>query len=219
MEKLSAKWINKRKVLLPENNQPGKEQKERKVEWKMKKNKIRRIVWSLYLLGVLVVAGCGGSSTEEVSEKDYESDDQKTKQDQENQSQAGYVFQIGEIEVAVDMDISLIEEKLGEPDSYFEQPSCAAQGTARIFTYSSFEIDTYPDGEKDLVGSIILKDDNVATAEGIDLSMTKEDILAVYGENGKEEGNSLEYEKDGMKLCFILEEDKIVSIEYRSKVF
>ena len=49
MEKLSAKWINKRKVLLPENNQPGKEQKERKVEWKMKKNKIRRIVWSLYL--------------------------------------------------------------------------------------------------------------------------------------------------------------------------
>ena len=118
----------------------------------------------------------------------------------------------------VDQDMAEIADQLGEPDSYYEEPSCAAQGIAKIYTYPGFEIETYPDGEKDLIACVVLKDDSVATPEGIDLSMTKEDILKAYGSDYEESGNGMVYEKDGTKLCFIMEGDDIASIEYNSPV-
>ena len=130
----------------------------------------------------------------------------------------GYIFKAKGVEISVDMDMSTIEEKLGETIGYFEEPSCAAQGIARLFTYSGFEIDTYPDGEKDLVGYIILKDDTVATPEGIDLSKTRADVIETYGEDYQELGTALVYEKDGMKLSFIMDGDNISSIQYSSSV-
>ena len=60
------------------------------------------------------------------------------------------------------------------------------------------------------------------TAEGIGIGDTREELEQAYpGEGagaGQEENGMLVYEKDGMKLCFILQEDEIISIEYRSTV-
>ena len=79
-------------------------------------------------------------------------------------------------------------------------------------------METYPDGDKDLVASVILKDDTVATPEGVDLSMTKEQVIEIYGNGGQEAAGSLTYEKGGMKLRFILDGDYIAAIEYNSAV-
>ena len=62
---------------------------------------------------------------------------------------------------------------------------------------------------------MILKDDSVTTAEGICIGDSLEKVLEAYGE-GDQENGMVVYEKDGMKLCFILQDDGIVSIEYRS---
>lgn len=99
-----------------------------------------------------------------------------------------------------------------------EEPSCAAQGIAKLYTYSSYEIDTYPDGDRDLIASIILKDDNVATSEGVDLSMTRADVVEAYGEDYEEAEGCITYTKDGMKLKFILDGENLASIEYNSSV-
>ena len=58
----------------------------------------------------------------------------------------------------------------------------------------------------------------VATAEGVDLSMTREDVLQIYGADGEESENKITYEKDGTKLSFLFEGDSMVSIEYASAV-
>ena len=58
----------------------------------------------------------------------------------------------------------------------------------------------------------------VETTEGISLFMTKDDMISAYGENYTEEFGMLVYEKEGMKLNFIVSEDEITSIEYTSTV-
>lgn len=120
----------------------------------------------------------------------------------------------------IDADAAPILDQLGEPVSYFEAASCAFDGLDKMYTYHGFELDTYPDGDKDYVSGVILKDDSVLTAEGIGIGDTREELEQAYpGEGaGREENGMLVYEKDGMKLCFILQEDEIISIEYRSTV-
>lgn len=52
-----------------------------------------------------------------------------------------------------------------------------------------------------------------------DLALTNgADVIKAYGENYKENGTALVYEKDGMKLSFIMDGDHISSIQYSSSV-
>ena len=92
-----------------------------------------------------------------------------------------------------------------------------SEGIDKTYTYSGFELDTYPQGEVDHISAVVFKDDSVATAEGICIGDTREKLEEAYGA-GTEEGGMLVYAKDGMKLCFILQGDEVVSIEYRSTV-
>ena len=186
----------------------------------MKIRKILAITLSVCMMGC-AFAGCGSDNAAETSKGDAQNAEDKSSasDDAETKGESkGYVFETGGVEIAVDMDMSTLEDKLGEPVSYFEEPSCAAQGIAKLYTYASYEVDTYPDGDKDLVASIILKDDNVATAEGIDLSMTKADVVEKYGEDYEESEGCIVYAKDGMKLKFILDGDNLAAIEYNSSV-
>ena len=68
----------------------------------------------------------------------------------------------------------------------------------------------------DRVLYVMLTSDAVATAEGINLSSSKEDVIAAYGEPTKEVSGSLIYEVGDMKLKFLFSGDSMVSIEYDS---
>lgn len=181
----------------------------------MKIRKTLAITLSVCMMGC-AFAGCGSDNAAETSKNAAQNAEDKSSANDTDAK--GYVFETGGVEIAVDMDMSILEDKLGEPVSYFEEPSCAAQGIAKLYTYASYEVDTYPDGDKDLVASIILKDDNVATAEGVDLSMTKADVIEKYGEDYEESEGCIMYAKDGMKLKFILDGENLAAIEYNSSV-
>lgn len=190
---------------------------------------IKRILAVLMAAGLLALAGCGeserviggevvntttGSRAEEPAGQ-QDSVQAPAGQQAETPVSRGYVFVTGGVTVEVDADMAPILQSLGEPVSYFEAASCAFEGLDKIYTYSSFEIDTYPLQDRDLVSAVILKDDSVTTAEGVCIGDSLEKLLEVYGD-GAQEGGMLVYEKDGMKLCFILQDDSIISIEYRS---
>ncbi len=128
----------------------------------------------------------------------------------------GYVFEISGVSLYPDMDVSTVLDSLGEY-SHYEEESCAAQGMAHFYTFADYEINTWPDGDIDRIYYILLKTDNVKTPEGVDLSMDKEKVISVYGEDYEEDGHKLSYTKGGMKLVFILNDDgTIASIEYDS---
>ena len=139
---------------------------------------------------------------------------------QENENTATcYCFIANGGTISLDMDMDELAAELGESKSVFTAPSCAGEGITYVYDFASYEIETYPASDgKNRIGYIIFKDDMVATAEGIDLSMTREDVLRIYGTDGEESDNKITYEKDGTKLNFLFEGDSMVSIEYASAV-
>lgn len=185
----------------------------------------------MLLTGMILMTGCG--SSEKVIERDsttnpvegssQENNDDASATWKEGEStgdsvKKGYVFQYQDVKVSVDENMKPILEKLGEPVSYFEAASCAFEGLDKIYTYNDFEIDTYPQGEEDYVSAIILKNDVITTAEGIYIGCSKNDVTAAYGTDYREEGSMFVYEKDGMKLCFLFDNEIVTSIQYFSTV-
>ncbi len=129
----------------------------------------------------------------------------------------GYVFSFNNTDVRVDEKAADVVDKLGTY-TYFEAPSCAFNGLDKIYTYSSFEIDTYPIDDVDYISAVIFKDDIVETAEGICIGMKKDKVVSKYGDPTEESGTLAIYEKDNMQLRFIYDEDGyVVSIQYMSK--
>lgn len=166
------------------------------------------------------MAGCGND--EKVIDGNQQSGGADAAQSAGGQSgqssnYAGYAFSVKGTVIEIDADVTPVLDALGKELSYYEAASCAFEGLDKMYTYSGFEIDTYPNGDKDFVSTIILKDDSVSTAEGVSIGDSREKLEQAYG-SGSEEGNMIIYEKGGMKLCFIMQNDEIASIEYRSKV-
>lgn len=189
---------------------------------------MKKILAMTMAAGLLLLAGCGDSEKviggdvvnvttgSRVEESDGAQEGTTAQVSQaETVASRGYVLTVNNVTVEVDAEAAPIVESLGEPVSYFEAASCAFEGLDKIYTYSSFEIDTYPFQDKDLVSAVILKDDSIATAEGVCIGDSLEKLQEVYGEAAQENG-MLIYAKDGMKLCFIIQDDSIISIEYRS---
>ena len=129
-----------------------------------------------------------------------------------------FVFEYDGIQMAVNQEASSVLEALGEPASYFEAASCAFEGLDKMYTYSSFEVDTYPEGDVDYISCIYFLDDLVETQEGICLYMTQADMEEAYGTDYEELNGAFVYTKGNGQLSFIIENDEIVAIEYKTMV-
>ena len=169
-----------------------------------------------------VLCACGGESSKKIegevntaSEQTQEAE--STVEEDGASGYKGYAYIQDDVVVEIDADAAPIIEQLGEPLSYFEAPSCAFDGVDKIYTYSSFEIDTYPLEGKDFVSTITFKDDSITTPEGVGIGDAADKVKEVYGDC-TEEGGMLVYEKDDMKLCFIVKDGAVVSVEYQSTI-
>lgn len=136
----------------------------------------------------------------------------KEKKDQPS-SKDVYVFQSGEVTIAMNEEAKPILEKLGKADKTFESKSCAFEGLDKEYTYPGFILKTYPDGKKDFVASVTLFDDTVETKEGIAIGASKEDVIKAYGKC-EDSDTVCEYAKENVKLLFILTDGMVSSIQY-----
>lgn len=179
----------------------------------------------LVLALALVFTGCGKENNESGNTDTTPTPvEQQNNQVSENNSQntdkvtepKGYVFEYNGVKVGMDMEAAPIIAALGEANTYFEAPSCAFEGLDKTYGYGSFELDTYELEGKDYIAGVFFCDDLIETPEGVCLFETKADMTKAYGENYVEEMGMLVYEKEGMKLKFILEGNEITSIEYAS---
>lgn len=127
-----------------------------------------------------------------------------------------YVFISNGVYLTPDADMGALSLSLGEPLSYFEAASCAFEGLDKVYTYAGFEVDTYPTEAGDCISAIILKDDTVATPEGVMIGESAQRVLEVYGEPSSSTDTLYTYEKGGSALRFILRGEEIASIEYVS---
>lgn len=127
----------------------------------------------------------------------------------------GYLFTPAkDIELFMHKEAASVLNVLGEPLTYLEAPSCAFQGTDRIYGFGSYEITTYEKDGKEYIYDIYFLDDSVTTDEGIYIGCSKNDMEAAYGTEYQETSGSYIYTKDDMTLQFITEQDTIIAIRY-----
>jgi len=170
---------------------------------------------ALALTGILLLAlcACGGGSAATPAPTAQTGGEQGNA----NDGFEAYTFLVNDgavnYAVQVNADMADVLAAVGEAQSYFEAESCAFQGLDKTYTYAGYTITTRPEGEKDFVNSILLTDDSVTTEEGIYIGSSKADVVAAYGE-GEDTGAMLSYTKGDCTLSFILDGDKVISIEY-----
>lgn len=182
----------------------------------------KTVVAMLFVMAALM-AGCGSDEKVITGEVANAGNKQTVEsvagaQSQTNTAQNGYVFESKGVSIQVDGEAVEYLTGLGEPISYYEAPSCAFGDLDKIYTFSGFEVDTYSLEGVDYVSVVILKDDSVSTPEGLCIGDPVSKIEEVYGEATSKEDTMITYKKDEMKLCFLIRDDAVVSIEYRSLV-
>lgn len=102
----------------------------------------------------------------------------------------------------------------GQEVSYSEVPSCAGQGTDKVYNYGSYEITAYQEGEQEKIYSVYFIDDQITTTEGVKISDDKSVMIEKYGENYEQTGNQYLYRSGNVQLAFIVENEFITSITY-----
>ena len=164
----------------------------------------------LTLCLALALAACGGSG----SADDTAAPDVGTAAADTGAAAEGFVFVYNGKTVTMNEDMSTALADLGEPASYFEAASCAFEGLDKTYTYAGFIITTYPDGDKDYINSVQLTDDSTATPEGIYIGCTEDQVRETYGEPASELTSGISYTSGDTDLDFILEDGKVISVEY-----
>lgn len=177
----------------------------------------------LFILIALILTGCGSKedpidnnvNNENPVQSDVQNED---KQDNTQKEPSGYAFKHNGVSIYMNSDVLPVIEALGDYNQYFESESCAFKGLDKFYTYSAFEITTYPLGDKDLISSVYLMDDTVSTPEGIYLGATVDDMIEAYGDDYVESAGSYTYIMDDSKLQIIAKDNEIISITYLANV-
>lgn len=177
----------------------------------------------LFIIVSMLLVGCG---TKDENKDIKENDNNPIQKDNQSEDQhgstekepSGYAFGYNDVSIFMNTDVAPVIDALGESIHYFEAESCAFKGLDKTYTYSGFEITTYPLDGKDYISAIDLMDDTVSTPEGVYLGATVDDMVAAYGEDYTESSGSYTYTKDDSKIQFITMEDEIIAITYLAEV-
>ncbi len=104
---------------------------------------------------------------------------------------------------------------LPEAAFVYEVPSCAFEGTDKVYNYQTFELTAFDDGTGPVIYSIFLVDANTPTTEGLYLGDDISRVTELYGQDCQIDGAQYAYIGDGMMLVILIQNDFVTSIEYR----
>lgn len=125
-----------------------------------------------------------------------------------------FTFTYQGTEIALNAPAEPIIAALGEPKSYSESTSCAFEGLDKSYGYGSFYLETYPQGDKDLVYGWWFVDDMVETEEGICIGSSQADVEKAYGSENFNGTNSFVITRGSGVLTIILDKGTVTSIQY-----
>ena len=172
---------------------------------------MKRIIAGIVtLMFCLALAGCGGGTKVITGSSAAGS----SAASGASSSASEYVFKAKGVELPINAESDALIEKLGEPLSKFESQSCAFGDLDVIYTYAGFEVNTFQEKKVNYIKEIFLKDDSVSTQEGVSIGEAEDKVLKTYGDPSKKTDTGIEYDKDKMKLIFIMKSGKVDEIQY-----
>lgn len=106
-------------------------------------------------------------------------------------------------------------DNISQEAALSEIPSCAFNGTDKVYTYDNVEITVATINGKDTVYSVYFVDDGITTNEGVKITDIRDKMIEQYGTEYKEQlGNRYTYTKGNVELSFNIENDIITGIDY-----
>lgn len=105
--------------------------------------------------------------------------------------------------------------KLPAADSVYQVPSCALEGTDNVYSYTTFEVTAFDEGNGEYVYSIYFLDPNLTTNEGLALGDAFSKAVELYGDSYEEVDGEYVYTLGNTQLRLIVENNAIASIEFR----
>jgi len=127
-------------------------------------------------------------------------------------------FTLGNTTIVMGMDMADVINLLGEPISIFEIPSCAFEGTDRVFLFPGVQIHTIPIDGDDFIHTISLRDDTVATQNGIFLGSSLDSLINAYGDEYTRDFDMLTFTLGFTSLSFLINDNMVASIIYELDV-
>lgn len=100
-------------------------------------------------------------------------------------------------------------------DDVYEVPSCAGEGTDKVYMTESFEITAFHDGKSEITYCVTFVSPEAQTPEGLCLGDEMAKAATLYGQY-EEDGNAWIFTRGNTQLWVIGENDMITSIELRS---
>ena len=129
------------------------------------------------------------------------------------------VFVYNNRQVVLNSDMDTVLAALGEADSMTSAPSCIGVGEDKTYHYDGFTVTTYPRGGKDYVMEVKVLDAAIATAKGVHLGSTVDDMTAAYGSGYRTFGYIYAYQtNDNKSLQFFVEDGVITELSYAYQV-
>lgn len=129
------------------------------------------------------------------------------------------VFVYNNRQVVLNSDMDAVLASLGEANSMTTAPSCIGVGEDKTYRYDGFSVTTYPRGDKDYVMEVKVLDAAIATAKGIHLGSTVDDMTAAYGSGYRTFGYIYAYRtNDNKSLQFFVEDGVITEMSYAYQV-
>lgn len=104
---------------------------------------------------------------------------------------------------------------LGEAEFVYEVPSCAIEGTDNVYSYGVLEVTAFDDGTGEVVYSVYMMDANTPTNEGLYIGDDLAAVESIYGTDYTQDGTQLTYRQGDSLLILLIENDMVISIEYR----
>ena len=104
---------------------------------------------------------------------------------------------------------------LPAPTTTFEVPSCAFEGTDKVYNYETFEVTAFNDGSNELIYSVYLIEPTVKTPEGLAVGDDAAQIEKLYGEPMQVNANEWVYTNGKVDIYIIVNNETVMSIEYR----
>lgn len=106
-------------------------------------------------------------------------------------------------------------DALPEASFLYEVPSCAIEGTDQVYNYDIVEVTAYDDGTGPVIYSIYLVDVDTTTEEGLYLGDDLARVEELYGTDYISDGTQITYTKGETMLILLMENDCVISVEYR----
>ncbi|MBR5975834.1 MAG: hypothetical protein IK020_11705 [Clostridiales bacterium] len=127
-----------------------------------------------------------------------------------------FVFKSDDVEILLGGDPDAVIGKLGDAKSVLDVPSCAHDGTDRVYTYNNFTLSVYTatGSDKGYISDVLLISDLIGTPEGLEIGMDVEKARELYGDADKETDTTWIYKRGTSQLMLTLNGTKIISIEY-----